>query len=672
MVGSAVKRWLPGALSQGLQGLQGRLLVGMVVTWLVIIGLLLGLAWGIGQTLARKESLSYLGYEAEVLSRGLQEQFGQRFTALTHVAHQLAGDGGVEVAPLLKQNRSLLAHFEGIMVTDAQGRVIADLPEYPGRIGFETAHTEYFQMLSHSPWPYVSKPFIGRASQQPMVFMLVPRFTADGTFNGVVGGLLNLSHGQFLRSIASQNFQHNGHVAIFTAAGEPVFIPGSLSGPVASLQRMDPPDFQLALDGWEGESQHVLEGDTMLVAYRQVRKAGWVLAMMMPRSEAMSPLQAFLERLWWTWVVAALLMLLVTRWWVGRQLTPLHRLEQQIAEVGEGKRQRLALATDLQELTQVSDAFNRLEQERRQALLRLRDREVFLDAVLGSTPAGMFVAQLDGEITYLNPALVEMLGIEYGTTRKALLARIHPDDRKGAIDMWRHTLGRGNDFLRQLRVMDAGGEPLWLEVHACLVRKEESPLGIVAVVKDITERQQQEALQRWEAEHDPLTGLLNRRGFERRLEEAMADFTKTGTPSALLLFDLDHFKPVNDEGGHALGDELLRRVAQVVAWEVRHNDYLARQGGDEFGLLLPSCTLSQARKIAESVREVVSQVSVIQDGREFFVTGSIGLTAFQAGDSSIAAIQARADAACYASKRQGRNAVVVHVEESAPEDDLFD
>ncbi|WP_346299928.1 PAS domain-containing protein [Halomonas sp. BM-2019] len=342
-----------------------------------------------------------------MLSRGLHDRLSQRFSALTHFSDQLAEGSSEEVAERLAQNRSLLAHFEGIMITDADGRVIADLPEVPGRVGLETARTEYFTMLSHSRWPYVSRPFIGRASAQPLV--LVPRVTADGTFDGAVGGILNLAHGQFFRSIATLTFQHDGHVAIFTAAGEPVFVPISLEGPVASLRRLDPPDFQRALDGWEGETRHALEGESMLVAYRQVWEADWVVAMMMPRRSVLAPLQAFLERLWWTWLVAALLMLLLTRWWVGRQLTPLHRLERQIAEVGTGVRQRLALSTDLHELTQVSHAFNRLEQERREALHRLRDREAFLDAVLGSTPTGMFVADLEGEVTYLNPALVAML-----------------------------------------------------------------------------------------------------------------------------------------------------------------------------------------------------------------------------------------------------------------------
>jgi diguanylate cyclase len=197
-----------------------------------------------------------------------------------------------------------------------------------------------------------------------------------------------------------------------------------------------------------------------------------------------------------------------------------------------------------------------------------------------------------------------------------------------------------------------------------MLSKDSQTLGLVGVVKDITERREQEALQRWEAEHDPLTGLLNRRGFERRLEEAFADFQKTSTPSALLLFDLDHFKPINDEGGHALGDEMLRRIAQVVAWEVRRSDHVARQGGDEFGVLLPSCTLSQAKRIAEALRKAVCEVSVTNEGKDYTVTVSIGVTTFDDKDAHVDDVLARADAGSYKAKGQGRNGVVVNMLDS--------
>ncbi|WP_139788500.1 sensor domain-containing diguanylate cyclase, partial [Halomonas sp. BC1] len=274
----------------------------------------------------------------------------------------------------------------------------------------------------------------------------------------------------------------------------------------------------------------------------------------------------------------------------------------------------------------------------------------------------------------MNPALLQILDIPADTQMEQWLTQIHADDRNGARDMWVHSLKTGSDFVRQLRFLRSDGETLWLDIHARVVMLTQGghSLGLVGVVKDITERRQQEALQRWEAEHDPLTGLLNRRGFERRLEEAFADFQKTSTPSALLLFDLDHFKPINDEGGHALGDEMLRRIAQVVAWEVRRSDHVARQGGDEFGVLLPSCTLSQARVIADSLRKAVSDVSVTHEGKEYTVTLSIGVTVFDESDDTVEVALARADAASYDVKGQGRDGVMVKLTGESDPVALFD
>ncbi|MBW6390028.1 diguanylate cyclase [Halomonas sp. Y3S6] len=629
------------------------------MTWLVIVGLLLFVAWISGQKLMHEANLSHLGYQAEILSRELRDRLNLRFTALEMLSSQLTNVSGEDVSLLLQKNPSLLAYFEGIVISNADGELIADLPEVPGRVGFDISDTEYFGMVSSTPWPYVSRPFFGRTSYQPLVMLLVPRLTAQGEFGGVIGGLLNFAHGQFFSSISSLTFEHSGHVAIFTSAGEPLFVPGSISRLVGSLQHLDPPAFQLALDGWQGETSHKLDGEDVLVGYRQVWEADWVVAMIMPRESMLAPFESFLERLWWTWLVVVLVLLFVIRWLVGHQLKPLHRLERQIGEIGSGARHQLALSTGLRELAQISEAFNGLEKERKNALQHSKQREAFLDAVLGSTPVGMFVADQKGDLIYLNPALTAMLRLLPDASTHDLWQRIHVDDRKDAHDMWLHAMNQGREFLRQLRMRDDRGTLLWVEIHASRVQGDGGSLGVVGTIKDITERQHQEALQRWEAEHDPLTGLLNRRGFHRRLEDAMADFSKLGTPAAVILFDLDHFKPVNDEGGHALGDELLRRVAQVLVWEVRRSDHIARQGGDEFGLLLPSCTLSQAVTIAESLCVAISQVSVSHEGKEYFVTASMGLTALREGDESLDSILARADAASYDAKKQGRNKVVV-------------
>ncbi|SDJ36301.1 diguanylate cyclase [Billgrantia gudaonensis] len=647
-------------LSRAFCSLQGRLLLGLAATWLVIVGLLLALAWLFGKDLVNETNLSHLRYEARLVAEGLNDEVTQRQDALIRLAEQLNEAPAEELGERLRDGQALLAWFEGIMVTDRQGTVIADWPVVEGRVGLETRNTEYFPMVRHTRFPYVSEPFVGRASGESMVLMLVPRLDEHGEFLGMVGGMVNLERSRLFRGLESIRLGEGGNVGVFTASGERLF-PASVgdSAEDATEWRASP-QLSMALDGWQGEV--VVEGSgraSALVAFRQIWPANWVVGVTLPDSQVYAPLGDFLRKLWWVWLGVALLLLVSIGWLVRRLLTPLHHLEAQIAQVGSGQRRYLELATQMDELRQVADTFNRLEGERLAALTDLRDREAFLDAVLASTPVGMFVADLDGRLTYMNPALRELLGLSETPLASDWWQRIHPDDRVGTQDLWRHTLHTGSDFMRQLRYLDDREGTLWLEVHASQVRGNGQPLGFVGMAKDITERRQQEALQRWEAEHDPLTGLLNRRGFERRLEEALAECTKTGTPSVLILFDLDHFKPINDEGGHALGDEMLRRVAQVVAWEVRRSDHVARQGGDEFAVLLPSCTLKQAVRIAASLRQAVSEVEVKQGARTYRVTLSAGLAALHEQDATIEAVLARADDAGYRAKAKGRNAVVV-------------
>lgn len=465
-------------------------------------------------------------------------------------------------------------------------------------------------------------------------------------------------------SLISGTFSEPPYAAVATASGKILYHPnGVLVNDVVPSKSFNP-WLDLALDGWEGDSVgRLLTGQMALQSYAQVWPAGWVVGLYLPIDQAQLPLADFIQKLWWLWLPLAILMLPLLWWLLGRVLAPLKHLEKQIGEVGRGHREHVSLATNMQELQQVAFTFNRVEEERQLLLSNLQEREAFLDSVLNAAPQGMFVANIRGDITYMNPALLTMLGISADLPMEAWLPQIHIDDIAGAQDMWRYSLLTGNDFVRQLRFLRSDEELLWLDIHARVVMLSQDghTLGLVGVVKDITERREQEALQRWEAEHDPLTGLLNRRGFERRLEEAFADFQKTSTPAALLFFDLDHFKPINDEGGHALGDEMLRRIAQVVAWEVRRSDHVARQGGDEFGVLLPSCTLSQATRVAEALRQAVGDISVTHEGKEYRVTLSIGVTTFNESDSSVAHVLARADAGSYEAKGLGRDGVVVNM-----------
>jgi len=159
----------------------------------------------------------------------------------------------------------------------------------------------------------------------------------------------------------------------------------------------------------------------------------------------------------------------------------------------------------------------------------------------------------------------------------------------------------------------------------------------------------------WQATHDPLTDLANRREFEARLAEELKRFRAGDLPHALVFLDLDQFKIVNDTCGHLAGDELLRQVSHILKGAMRTGDVLARLGGDEFGLLLPHCEPRQAEGIAERLRADIENLNLVWDGRTFNVTASIGIASISEAGLSIEEALSSADIACYGAKEKGRN-----------------
>jgi len=161
----------------------------------------------------------------------------------------------------------------------------------------------------------------------------------------------------------------------------------------------------------------------------------------------------------------------------------------------------------------------------------------------------------------------------------------------------------------------------------------------------------------YQARHDPLTGLINRREFEQRLEKALAGVLAGGEECCILFIDLDRFKPVNDTCGHLAGDELLRQISQLFAGRLREGDTLARLGGDEFGVLLGNCTVQRARQVAEDLCALAGAYRFIWQDKVFAIGASIGLTPVTPHVRSIIDILAAGDAACYRAKEQGRNQI---------------
>jgi diguanylate cyclase (GGDEF)-like protein len=174
------------------------------------------------------------------------------------------------------------------------------------------------------------------------------------------------------------------------------------------------------------------------------------------------------------------------------------------------------------------------------------------------------------------------------------------------------------------------------------------------------ERRQAEQLLRHQASHDALTGLINRREFERQLAAALAEARDLGRRHALCYMDLDQFKVVNDTCGHGAGDELLKQLVAELKGGIRETDTLARLGGDEFGLLLQNCSLDSAVRAADNLLERVGRFRFAWLGKTFEIGVSMGLVPIDAGSGDVSSLLGAADVACYAAKDLGRNRLHVY------------
>ena len=187
-------------------------------------------------------------------------------------------------------------------------------------------------------------------------------------------------------------------------------------------------------------------------------------------------------------------------------------------------------------------------------------------------------------------------------------------------------------------------------------------IGSVVAIHDISELRGMARELSYQASHDPLTGLANRREFESRVEGLLEAARREGSVHALCYVDLDQFKVINDTCGHIAGDELLRQLAPLLQRSIRSTDVLARLGGDEFGILLQGCGLKKASEIVSGLHDTLKEFRFPWQDKVFDIGASMGLVTITEHSGTLSDILSDADAACYIAKEQGRNRI--HIYES--------
>jgi diguanylate cyclase (GGDEF)-like protein/PAS domain S-box-containing protein len=290
------------------------------------------------------------------------------------------------------------------------------------------------------------------------------------------------------------------------------------------------------------------------------------------------------------------------------------------------------------------------------------------ESTLEAISEGVITTDNRGRIEYLNAAAEALLGCPRDHARGRQLGElatlVDEGDRRTLGDPVARCLedGRRVDLGRRALLVSLGsGEEFSVELRASPIRAlGRQTSGCVVVLHDSSEMRGLTQQMSYQASHDPLTGLVNRREFERRLDEGLSAARAGNGSHVLCYLDLDRFKAVNDTSGHMAGDSMLREIAGILKEKIRDSDVVARIGGDEFGILLIGCPLEKARQIADDAGAAIRDYRFVWRDRIFSVGASIGLVEIGRESGTIEDALSAADSACYVAKQQGRGRVHVY------------
>jgi diguanylate cyclase (GGDEF)-like protein/PAS domain S-box-containing protein len=283
----------------------------------------------------------------------------------------------------------------------------------------------------------------------------------------------------------------------------------------------------------------------------------------------------------------------------------------------------------------------------------------FESRLLNRTTDVMLAYQPDGMIVYANDTAYAVTGRSRGQLIGSDVRALMPQDVRDTFEERVQALSETVPTASETTIITPGG-PLPFESRACLVHLDGSLL-IVDALRDITDRQRAETLLKKLAFTDPLTGVSNRRRFEIELGRELAKQERlgAGAAGAVVWFDLDEFKGVNDSLGHAAGDQVLASVGEVLRATTRPYDVVARLGGDEFGVLVPHVDRVEASRLASRLLEALSSHVHQVGDRQVRVTASMGMARYPEGGRSSDELLRRADLAMYESKAKGGNHLTV-------------
>lgn len=322
---------------------------------------------------------------------------------------------------------------------------------------------------------------------------------------------------------------------------------------------------------------------------------------------------------------------------------------------------------------ELAGTFNHLAEhlsEAKMALTKEHDaleRETrFMQALLDGIDAVVMEARPPGyQFTFVSREAQNLMGYAVSDWLKPNFwaDHVYPDDKRWLEESINAHTERGESFTVDFRMIHRQGHELWVRaINSVELDEDEQPI-MRGLILDVTEQKTAEDRIVYLAEHDSLTGLINRRRFQKELEKAIDYSQRYRQQGAVLFVDLDQFKYVNDTYGHQYGDEYLLDVSRRLSQVLRRTDILGRLGGDEFGIVIPKCSYEEAHTVGMALLGALAQENLEHGGKIVPVSASIGIALFPSQSAVPSDLLAKADAAMYTAKRKGRGQVHIFSED---------
>jgi diguanylate cyclase (GGDEF)-like protein/PAS domain S-box-containing protein len=599
-----------------------RLTLGLgLVVWLLAVGLI---AAGIDHV--QRDSRRQLEQRFEI-----RADIAARFVET--YAREIIKREQAQAAVQLTGARVTRSEFDGVVagggyqeavLTDARGRLLQVAPHKPSLLGKPVGLRYEHLRSALQGKPAVSRVVSAAAGGAASVAFAIPFDTPQG--RRVFSGAFDVKRTPLAAYLASVS-------PIQASAVELIDPDGAVLASGRRPQAGSPLGKQQAGGRHRGERTSI-DGEPFRIAERRIAGTPWRLLVAAPEASLYATLSAAGHWMPWGGLAIFVLASLLVAGLFARLL-----------------KTRTELVTDIAKRERVE--------------LELRDSRTRFRRAFDEAPIGMALVDLDGKWRQVNRALCKMLRYTEAEMLVATRAELtHPDDLaedlaqvagfvSGMIDH--------SDF--EKRFIDSGGAIVWTLVSRSLVRDAEGhPLYFVAQIQDTSERRQFEAKLSHLADHDSLSGLFNRRRFERELSRQVAFTERYGTEATVLMLDLDNFKYVNDTLGHATGDELLVRISTALVDRLRETDIIARLGGDEFAIILPETDVAAAERVAGNLLLTIKRDGVVlHESRAIQMSASIGIALIEPGLAlTPAELMIDADVAMYAAKDAGRGGFAVY------------